>query len=72
MSSSADLDTFTGQFELMPSGCRFRELKTVLKRPDNSIFVISYLSRLTFKEHILLKPQDVGAINNKKVAYKIQ
>lgn len=43
MPPSADLDTFTGQFELMPSGCRFRELKTMFKRPDNFIFFISYL-----------------------------
>ncbi len=66
MPSSADLDTFTGQFELMPSGCRFRELKTMFKRPDNFIFVIFYFIYLFEWVDIQIypKPEHVEANNN--------
>lgn len=66
MPSSADPDTFTGQFELMPSGCRFRELKTMFKRPDHFIFVRYYFIHLFEWVDIQIypKPEHVEANNN--------
>lgn len=44
MLSSADLDTLTGQLERMPCGFRFKQLKTMAKRPGkSSIYLLFYL-----------------------------